>query len=67
MTFRTRACTYKGQKKRRYKKMICERDLFAKAIINNGNISPRCEMTKTGNTVIVSLDGGTVYQYEETS
>jgi len=46
--------------------MICERDLFGRAIINSGNISPRCEMRKIGSTVIVSLDGGTVYQYEKT-
>ncbi len=46
--------------------MICEKDLFGKTIINDGNISSRCEMVKVGNTVIVSLDGGIVYQYEIT-
>ena len=46
--------------------MFCEKDLFGKAIISNGNISSRCEMTKVGSTIIISVDGGTVYQYEQT-
>ena len=46
--------------------MICEKDLFGRAIINEGNISSRCEMIKSGDSVIVSIDGGTVYQYETT-
>ena len=46
--------------------MICEKDLFGRAIINDGNVSSRCEMVKAGDTVVVSIDGGVVFQYELT-